>query len=232
MSTLKKAAVVVADPEPASRSGLIHLIDSHPQFRVCGEADNLPQARQLCAQHKPPLLLMDLMLGDGFSLIKDLARLSHQTRAVVFTAQIDVLSVQQALQVGAYAVLARRDPLTELVTALLGALEGARHLGPHVEQKLLERVACRTVELHSETAGRLSIRELQVFRLMGAGQSTHEVAANLGISMKTIATHQQRMKLKLGLRTGAELQRQAILSHADDSGCATGSNGRAGKVPG
>lgn len=210
MDPKKRASVLVADAEPAARSGLIHLIDSHPRLRVCAETDSLAGARQLCVQHRPQVLLMDLALGDGFALIKDLTRQSRQTRVVIFAALVDAISVQRALQAGVRAFLSRRDPLLTVITAILDALEDKRHVGPHVEAVLLDRLASRAVEFRGDDIAALSSRELQILKLMGTGNGTRAVAASLGISMKTVATHQQRMKEKLGIRFASELQQRAF----------------------
>src|SRR4051794_35366382 len=101
MAQTRKADVVVADPEPMARSGMIHLIDSHPLFRMCGEAETLARARELCVRYKPSLLIMDPTMGDGFSFLKDLPRWSRTTRSVVFTGLNDALSVQRAFKAGA-----------------------------------------------------------------------------------------------------------------------------------
>lgn len=214
MTHPRKADVLVADAEPVARCGLVHLINSHPKLRLCAEAETLALARELCSKHKPAVLLLDPAMGDGFSFIKDLPRWSRGTRVVVFTGMSDALAVQRAFKAGACAFVTRRDPVSALMNALVGALTGERHVGPCVEHLLLENLASGTVELHGNDVATLSDRELQIFRLLGRGLGTRAVAMELRVSVKTIETHRQRIKEKLQLANGTELQRRAVLFHA------------------
>lgn len=213
MAHPKKADVLIADAEPVARCGLVSLINSHPRLRVCAEAETLALARELCSKHKPAVLVLDPAMGDGFALIKDLPRWSRETRVVVFTGMNDALAVQRAFKVGACAFVTRRDPVSALMNAVVGALSGERHVGPHVEHLLLENLASGSVELHGHEMSALSNRELQVFRLLGSGLGTRAVATELGVSVKTVETHRQRMKEKLQVANGTELQRRAVLFH-------------------
>ena len=213
MDQLRKADVLVVDAEPVTRTGLIHLINSHPKLRVCAEAETLAGARELCQRYKPAVLVLDPGIGDGFALIKDLQRWSRKTRVVVFTGMNDALAVQQAFKAGACAFVTRRDPISALMNALVGALNGERHVGPQVEHLLLENLASGAVELHGNDVASLSDRELQIFRLLGSGLGTRAVAEELRLSIKTIETHRQRIKEKLQLTSGTELQRRAVLFH-------------------
>ncbi len=214
MAHPRKADVLIADAEPVARCGLVHLIDSHPKLRVCAEAETLDRTRELCARHRPAVLVLDPAMGDGFTLIKDLPRWSSRTRVVVFTGMHDALAVQRAFKAGACAFVTRCDPISALMTAIIGALTGERHVGPQVEHLLLENLASGTVELHGNEVSALSNRELQIFRLLGSGLGTRAVATELRLSIKTIETHRQRIKEKLQLANGTELQRRAVLFHA------------------
>lgn len=214
MAHPRKADVLIADAEPVARTGLLHLINSHPKFRVCAEAATLDRTREMCIRHQPAVLVLDPAMGDGFTLIKDLPKWSRGTRVVVFTRMNDALAVQRAFKAGACAFVTRCDPISALMTAIIGALTGERHVGPQVEHLLLENLASGTVELHGNEVSALSNRELQIFRLLGSGLGTRAVATELRISVKTIETHRQRIKEKLQLANGTELQRRAVLFHA------------------
>jgi DNA-binding NarL/FixJ family response regulator len=203
--------VVIADAEPVARCGLRHLIESHEALRLCAEAEHLPLARELCVKHKPAVLVLDPAMGDGFAFIRDLRRWSARTQVVAFTALGDAASVQRAFKAGACGYVTRRDPVAALLGAIVGAVSGERHVGPGVERVLLEKLATGGVEMRGEMETTLSMRELEVFRLLGAGRETREVASALRLSVKTIESHQQRIKEKLRLLSGAELRRRAAL---------------------
>ncbi|MEI9894689.1 MAG: LuxR C-terminal-related transcriptional regulator [Chthoniobacter sp.] len=102
------------------------------------------------------------------------------------------------------------------MSAVLGALDGERLCAPSVQRVLMEQLACGGVEVRGRAEERAIGRELQVFRLLGQGLKARGVAGELRVSVKTVETHVQRIKSKLGLASGGELQRRAILSQGAD----------------
>ena len=207
MVTPKRASVVLLDPEPVARCGLAHLLSSHEALEVVAEADSVPVARSLCEKWQPAVLVIDVAVGDGLHFVKELPTWSARTRVVVFSAQVDARCVQRAFQAGAWGYVTRRDP----EASLLGAVAGERHVGPQVEQLLLGRMVAGAVELSGNAVAALSERELEVFRLIGRGLGTQAVADELRLSVKTVETHRQRIKMKLHYRDGKELQHHAVL---------------------
>jgi DNA-binding NarL/FixJ family response regulator len=211
MAQIRKADVLIADPEPIARTGLVHLVNSHLLLHVCGEAENSGSARELCARLHPSVLVLDPAMGDGLALLKDLSRWSPGTRVVIFTALHDPLSVQRAFKAGACGYVSRRDPVAAVMLAIVCAVEGKRQVGPAVEDALLDGLARGAMEMRESEAAGLSDRELQVFQLIGSGHTTRWVAHELCLSVKTVETHRQRIKGKLHLADGMELQRRAVL---------------------
>jgi two-component system invasion response regulator UvrY len=211
MANLRKARVLVVDAEPVSRYGLAHLFNSHERLCVVAEAEALPQARDLYVQHQPELVVLDSALGDGVAFIREVKRFSPKGRVIVFTAQADALSVARAYRAGAVGYVTRRDSVSALMNAVIGALEGDRQFAPCVQRVLMHQLICGGMEVRGSMESMLSDRELQVFRLRGQGLQTSAVALELRISVKTVETHLQRIKTKLNLSSGAELQQRAIL---------------------
>lgn len=206
-----KNRVLIVDAEPITRYGLMHLIKEQKSLCVCGDADNLPSARDWCQKEKPDLVILDPSMGDGFGFIREVPRWSAQTRVVVLTTLEDALSVQRAFKAGALGYMTRRDPLPALLLAIDGALKGERHMGPRVEHIMLNTLACGELELRGDVEAGLSNREREVLRLLGLGQSTREVAHELRVSVKTVETHSLRIKDKLNLSGSAALRRHAAL---------------------
>ncbi|HEY5895239.1 MAG TPA: response regulator transcription factor [Chthoniobacterales bacterium] len=211
MDSIKKTRVLVADAEPVSRFGLVQLINSHPMLDVCTDVGSAPPIRELCVRHRPQVVVLNPALGGGFALIKDVLLWAAGTRVVVFAAAEDALSVQRAFRAGACSYFTHRDPVDALLAAIVAAQKGERRVGPRVENELLAGLACGAVELHGEDSAILSNRELEIFQRIGAGQSVQSVATELQVSVKTVHTHRQRIKDKLNLANGAELQRRAVL---------------------
>jgi len=216
MRNPRKSNVLIVDAEPVARCGLSHIINSHAELRICAEADSPPAARAACERWKPEVVVLDVALGggEGFALVKELPRWNAALCVVAFTGLEDTASVQRALRAGAAGYVTRRDPVTALLGAIMGALAGERRVGPRVEHVLLETLAMGRVQMEEDDLTLLSERERQVFRLIGEGLRTRAVAGELRLSVKTVETHQQRIKEKLRLQTGAELQHRAVVFHA------------------
>jgi DNA-binding NarL/FixJ family response regulator len=213
MAHQRKARVLVADAEAVARFGLVHLLNSHPQLLICGEAESLGAARDLAAKLRPELLVFDPTMGDGTVFLKELARWSPTTRTVAHTNRCDALSVQRALQLGVCGYVNRRDPVAALMAAVLGAIRGERQIGPLVERTLLDGLARGSMDVRQQDESCLSERELAVYRLVGRGLPTRAVAQELRVSVKTVETHRQHIREKLHLPNSRELQRRAVLYH-------------------
>jgi DNA-binding NarL/FixJ family response regulator len=212
MANSRKARVLVADAEAVARYGLVQLVSLHPQLMVCAEAESLAVARQLAEKHKPEVIVLDPAFGDGFNFLKDLPRWCPGARAVVLTNLCDAHSVQRALKVGACAYVTRRDSVETVMAALVAAARGERFVGPRAQNALVEAVAAGGMQMRESDEAALSDRELQIFRLLGEGLGTRAVAEELHVSVKTVETHRQRIRVKLRLTNGLELQRRAVLS--------------------
>ncbi|HET6410150.1 MAG TPA: response regulator transcription factor [Chthoniobacteraceae bacterium] len=213
MPPAPKLSLVVAEPQPVSRHGLISLLNSHAGLRVIADTGSTRLARDLCAKLRPDLLVIDPALddGEGQSLVEELSRWTRNTRVVAFTSREDAMSVQQAFQAGVYGYVTRLDPVQTLLAAVVGAGIGDRHISPRVEALLLERLARGSISIHAPGLESLSKRERQIFRLLGEGRTAREMADSLRVSVKTIESHQERIKDKLKIRTAAELRNRAAL---------------------
>jgi DNA-binding NarL/FixJ family response regulator len=213
MKSPTRFSVLVIDSEPVARYGLVSLIGSHNQLQVAGEAESIRTGRELCGKLKPNVVVVDPAMegGEGFVFLRDIPRWAAKARAVAFSSLEDAACVQRALTAGACGYITRRDPLTAVIAAVLGAAAGERHIGPRIAKALLDGFAMGTVNVQQGMAGRLSAREWQIFRMMGEGVASREMAEALGVSIKTVESHQQRIKVKLEARTATELRKQAAL---------------------
>ena len=211
MDPPKKLSVLIVHHAPLMRFGLSALIRSNRRFKVIGETGDAPMARRLFTEEKPHLTVLSLALqhGDGISLLKDFRKLNPAARAVVVTARQDSLSVQRAFKAGARGYIITEDETAEILTALERVAAGEMYASGTIARGLLQMLANGSVETHGNAFAHLSDRELQVFRLIGSGFGTSRVAAELQLSVKTIETHRQRIKQKLGLTNGSELMQRA-----------------------
>lgn len=195
------------------RVGVRALLGAHRRFSLCAETDDAAIARELFLRENPDAVLVGLSLrggGDGILLIRDLLSLSRTVAIVVMTQRRDGMSCQRALRAGARGYVAAQDQVSELPRALEEALAGRRYASPSCAQHLLELVAITGLR-RKHALEQLSDRELQVFRLLGAGIGTTRLAHQLHLSVKTVETHCTRIRTKLHLASGAELKHEASL---------------------
>ena len=192
------------------RAGLLSLIGKSTQFVVCGETDAAPLARELFLRHKPHLVVVGLRLcgADGIQLIKEFRSLNPAAAILALSDYADPFSAQRAFRAGARAYLTI-DDAPELLRAFDKILTGHPHVAASVLPLILSNFAAGTKNSRSLDINNLSDRELEIFSFIGRGVSVSELASELHVSVKTIETHQMRMKEKLALHSAAELRQKA-----------------------
>jgi DNA-binding NarL/FixJ family response regulator len=207
---LTKTKVLVVHRTGFVRSGVLSLIAKSMQFMACGETDEAPLARELFVRHKPKLVLLGLTLrgGDGFQLIKDFCKLEPAAATLVLSERTDALSIRRAFRAGARGYLTL-DAAEEMVRAFDEISAGRVYVGASVLPLVLSNFAAGTKSSRGSDINSLSDRELEIFSFIGRGFSVSELAIELHVSIKTIETHQMRIKEKLALRSAAELRQKA-----------------------
>jgi DNA-binding NarL/FixJ family response regulator len=208
--SLTKTKVLVVHRTGFVRSGVLSLIAKSVQFIACGETDHAPLARELFVRHKPKLVLLGLTLrgGDGFQLIKDFCKLEPAAATLVLSQRTDALSIRRAFRAGARGYLTL-DGAEEMVRAFDEISAGRVYVGASVLPLILSSFAAGSKSSRSADVNSLSDRELEIFSFVGRGFSVSELASELNVSVKTIETHQMRIKEKLALHSAAELRQKA-----------------------
>jgi len=204
--------VVLVDDHPIVRQGLVQLLMQEPDLHVCGEAEDEATALRVVAQLLPQLVIVDLSLksGDGISLIKNL-RANHPAIPILVLSMHDEIHyVERALRAGALGYLTKQEASMRILPAIRQVLRGEIFLSDHVSPNLLKRLLSGEADEDEPVVSRLSNRELQVFRLIGEGLGTQEIAGQLNLSVKTIETYQAHIKDKLELRDSRKLVQFAI----------------------
>ena len=202
-----KHRVLVVDDHPLLREGVIQLINRQADLACCGEADSVATARQTIAAAQPDLVLLDLRLGDGdgLDLIKSLKAQFADLRILVLSQCDELQYAERALRAGARGFVMKQEASQEVIegirTVLRGELFVSRRVGVLVLQKLM---APQTPEARHEVE-KLSDRELHIFQLLGAGLGVRAIAEQLNVSVKTVETHRENIKHKLGVDTAPEL---------------------------
>ena len=206
-----KIRILVVHGSSITRHGLAALFARHRRFSVCAETADAPAARELVIAHRPDAIIAGLSLrhGDGIEFMKAVRKEDRQIRILVLTQRNDALSVDRAFRAGAHGYLLVQDDIEEIHRALSEILRGRYYASPSIAQRLLGRLAGGEISSATGELSRFSDRELQVFRLIAQGLGPSRVARELHLSVKTIETHRMRIKVKLGLGTGADLNQWA-----------------------
>ncbi len=212
-SAAPRARVVLVDDHDVMRVGLRHLFSAEPDLEVVADVATLREARAALVAHQPDLLVLDLGLADEFSLgwLPRLREDSPATRILVLSSHSEQLYAARVLRAGAHAYVMKTAASAELVKAVRRVLAGQIALSEAQQEAMLQRAVGRPGQ---GAASEMSARELEVLRLIAEGRSTAEIAQTLHRSVKTIESHKQALKVKLGAESPAHLIRIAI-AHFD-----------------
>ena len=197
----------MVDDHPLVRNGLIRLISNQRDLACCGEAGTVAEAQAAIAKHKPDLVILDLRLkgGDGLELIKSLKSQIPDLPILILSQYDAPLYIERALRAGALGYVIKDQAAEEVLKAIRTVLSGQVYLTRGMAALLLHKFVGSPPQALRSGVEPLTDRELHVLQLLGAGMSTREIAEELNLSFKTIETHRENMKRKLGLRGAAAL---------------------------
>jgi DNA-binding NarL/FixJ family response regulator len=201
--------VVVVGDTCVSQEGMATIVGRNKRYHVCGGAHGFYDAGELIRKHQPDVLLIEPFLEDrdGILWIKELANDYPQTRILIVSRQSERIYAERALNAGAAGYWMKNGSAEELLGALGTVASGEIYTSPAIMALAMQRFARRRNMPHELDA--LSNRELAVFSLIAAGRRLGEMAKQLGVSRKTIDTHCQHIKQKLGYANAEELKRGA-----------------------
>lgn len=204
-------SVLIVDDHPIVQLGLRMLLEDGEPYRVCGDAATVADARELTDALRPDLVILDLVLGgrDGTGLIEDLLDLHPATRVLVYSSQDPLLYAPRSLRAGASGYVSKSDGLERVRQALDLICRGELAVSADVQRKLVRDFAAGHPDAGSLRPELFSDRELQVLRLLGHGLDSRAIAGELHLSIKTVGTYRERLKIKLGIDSARELERTA-----------------------
>jgi DNA-binding NarL/FixJ family response regulator len=204
--------IYIVEDHPVVRAFLSQLVEAELGFSVAGMSEDARHALADVVRHRPDLVILDLSLSDGhgFELIKDIGALDRAPKVLVFSTHEEELYAERVLEAGALGYVRKTASPKELAEAIARVLAGQVYLSPQMTSKVLLRKVTPPRGEHQSPIQALSDRELQVFELIGRGQSTKQIAGNLGVDTKTIETYRARIKDKLGLSSAPALMRAAF----------------------
>jgi len=206
-----KKSILIVDDHPVLRRGLAALIEAEPDLTVCGQADDCKAALEALRKTRPDLAIVDLSLGegDGLDLIKQIKQRSPEIPVLVLSMHDESVYAERSLRAGARGYVTKQQLDNTVLVAIRRLLDGEMYMSEQLTTRLAAKfVGGRTLE-SDRSVDALSDRELQVFRLIGQGRSTRQIAAALALSIKTIESHREHIKDKLSLDSSAEPAQRA-----------------------
>jgi DNA-binding NarL/FixJ family response regulator len=208
----RKHRVLVVDDHPIVRQGLALLINREPDLVVCGEAEEAGSAAEAIATLNPDIVILDISLGgpDGLELLKQVRARDADLPVLVLSMHDEAIYAERALRAGANGYIMKQEATDLVLVAIRRILAGQVYVPDQVASRMLGQFVRGSVPGPRPPLAGLSDRELEVFRLIGEGSSTREIAEGLHLSVKTVESYQAHIKEKLALRNARELQHHAI----------------------
>jgi len=206
-----KARILILEEHPLLRHGIADYLNCQPDVIVCGEADNIRDARQKIQECKPELLLIALRLGTGDSLefVKALKSERPALLILVYSAFEETIFAERALRAGADGYVMKKAAKEELLAAIREIMSGNVYVSRDVAMRAFKKSLETRPEHRSAppTVGieKLSDREMHIFFLLGSGLGNSQIARSLNLSVKTIESHRENIKHKLDLSCSRDL---------------------------
>lgn len=204
--------ILLVEDHPVVRESLKRIIQQEASLSVCGEADDCQQALAVIETTKPHLVILDLTLRDshGLELIKNLRDQHPKVLSLVFSMHEEILHAERAIRAGARGYITKQESPAKILLAIRQVLNGEIYWSEKAAARIASQIALRSRPSDDFSIELLTDRELQVFELMGLGQSTREIANSLHIDASTVDTYAARIKEKLNLKSRLELLQYAI----------------------
>ena len=206
----RKSRVLVVDDHPLVREGLANLINAQPDLVVCGQAEDSAQAMAGIVKARPDVALIDISLKNesGLELVKHLRSQFPDLALIVLSMHDESLYAERALRAGARGYVMKREASKNILASIRRVLEGDIYVSERIVNTIALSVASSREAI--SPVDRLSDRELEIFRLLGQGRTTSQIASDLNLSLKTVQAYCARAKEKFGVTSLVELLRAAI----------------------
>ncbi len=200
--------ILVADDHNVIRAGLRTILSAQPDFEIVGEAEDGSTALRLAHELQPDVVLTDISMpgpsGGGLTVVRRLKGTFPQMQLLVLTVHEDESLLHEAIQAGASGYIVKRAADTELVNAIRAACRGDLYIHPAMTRALFKTPAKPSTS-KSVTIESLTVREIDVLRLLAKGYTSRQIAEVLKLSMRTVEGHRANLTGKLNLHSRVEL---------------------------
>ena len=212
MTPAGKTRVFVVDDHPIVRQGLSQLINREPDLMVCGEAEDARTALDAIIPSKPDILIVDVSLEgpDGIDLLKTIRSRDAKLPVLILSMHDESLYAERALRAGANGYIMKQEATDRVLIAIRQILAGEVYVSERMAQKMVHQFIGRSGVARRSAIEELTDRELEVFRLIGQGHGTRQIAEELHLSVKTVESYYAHIKEKLSLKNARELVQHAV----------------------
>jgi len=213
---LTKKRILIADDHEIVRHGVRNLIASVPEYECCAEATTGRDAVRLAQELQPDVAVLDISMPElnGIEAARQILKVCPQTKILIFTVHDAERLVYEVFHAGAHGYILKSDAGRHLLSAIESVLAGRHYFSSQVSEVLFESFQRKDMPHAAVDEGsKPTSREREIIQLLAEGRSNKEVAAALGISVKTAETHRAAIMRKLGFHSIGELVRYAIRNH-------------------
>lgn len=200
---------LIADPHPLFREGLRRVLENDPGIEVAGEARDAAEAIEHSRQLRPNVVLMDIAMLSSFEASRRITRELPGRRVIFLTAYEDEECLLQCSEAGASGYILKDAPAPNLIGAIHDVSAGRKYFSPQVLGKLVDDFRSRSSSGLARGSN-LTPREREVVKMLAEGHSVRQIAAILGLSMKTVEAHKFNLMRKLNIHNKAQLVIYAI----------------------
>lgn len=217
MPSLINLRILIADDHAVTRAGLRGLLSSRPGWTVCAEATTGREAVALAEQHRPDVVVMDIVMPElnGLEATRRIRRLLPRTEVLVLSLHYSDQLVREVVDAGARAYVLKSDASKDLLSAIRAIADHQPYFTSAANEVLIHGFFHQNPEEASSVSiyQPLTGREKEIVQLVAEGQTCKGVAVALGISVKTAETHRTNVMRKLGMHSVSELVRFAVKHH-------------------
>ncbi|MBI5062479.1 MAG: response regulator transcription factor, partial [Desulfatitalea sp.] len=210
---MKPIRILIVEDHPIFRMGLEDLIQQEKDLVICGTAEDVAEAKKAIARLEPDMVIVDLSLktSNGLELVRQIVQDKKELPILVLSMHDENVHAERCLLAGARGYINKEEASELVIRAIRQILRGEIFLSEKMISNVLKKYKSRPGDLGQSPIQSLTARELEVLHLVGKGLRTSDIAGRLNLSVKTIGTHKERIKEKLGLKSSLELIRYAIV---------------------
>jgi DNA-binding NarL/FixJ family response regulator len=207
----RRRRIFIVDDHPLVREWMAGLIRPQPDLEVCGAAENAAGTLAALAEAQADVIVADLSLdgNSGLDLIRDIHAFHPQVKILVLSMHEEAHYAERALRAGARGYIMKSESTDRIIDAIRQVIKGKVYASETVLATLAERLLSGSARHQGAPVDALSDREIEVFRLLGQGFKTREVAERMKVGMKSVQVYCGRIKNKLNLANASELRREA-----------------------